>query len=100
MAVIQSGHVATADSIAEDTIIDLEAAQEFFWEVWERWFSQIDEPANWAISYQTIQRTMTAYKVLMDRIVDDLLAAYSMGREYRIEQMKVLIESNKEALGA
>lgn len=94
MSITQNGYTPTADSIAEDTIIELGEAQEFLWEVWEQYFSSISEPVNWSTSYQTIQRTITAYKFLMDRIVDDLLAAYSMGREYHIKQLRVLAKIN------
>ena len=94
MSIAQKGYIPTADSIAEDAIIELGETQEFFGEVWEQYFSGTHEPADWSTSYQKIQRTMTAYKFLMDRIVDDLLAAYSMGRDYHIKQLKVLVENN------
>ena len=94
MSIAQKGYIPTADSIAEDAIIELGEAQEFLWEVWEQYFSGISEPAGWSTNYQKIQRTITVYKFLMDRIVDDLLAAYSMGRDYRMKQLKVLVENN------
>ena len=71
MSIAQKGYIPTADSIAEDAIIELGEAQEFLWEVWEQYFSGISEPAGWSTNYQKIQRTITVYKFLMDRIVDD-----------------------------
>ena len=95
---VNTGYVPTADSIVEDAITELEIAQTNFEYIWERWFSSLNAPAGWDNNYPIVAAALTAHKILMDRIIDDLMAAYGMGREYRLKEMKVLLEASAEVL--
>lgn len=95
---VNTGYVPTADSIVEDTITELEIAQTSFEYIWERWFSSLNKPDGWDNNYPIVSAALSAHKILVDRILDDLMSAYGMGREYRLKEMKVLLEASAEVL--
>ena len=95
---VNTGYKPTVDSVVEDAITELEIAQTSFEYIWERWFSSLNAPAGWYNNYPIVAAALSAHKILVDRILDDLMSAYSMGREYRLAEMKVLLEANAEVL--
>lgn len=85
-----NGMTVDVDDFVESAIVDLECAMKSFWYLWEKYFSGIEEPDNWKYQYQEISAHITAHKMLMDRITDDLLAAYSMASDYNAARLAIL----------
>lgn len=78
---VSGSHIVDADDIIESAVVELECAMKSFWYLWEKYFSGIKEPDNWKYQYQEISAHITAHKMLMDRITDELLAAYSLAQD-------------------
>lgn len=74
---VVNGRAVDVDELVESAIIDFECAMKSFWYLWEEYFSWIEAPDAWEHQYKEISAQITAHKMLMDRILDDLLAAYS-----------------------
>ena len=85
-----NGQTVGVDELIETEIIDLETANRFFHYLWDAYFSGTRGPDNWKYMYGEISSQVSAFKVLLDRITDDLLAAYGMASEYHAAQLAIL----------
>lgn len=87
---IVNGMTVDVDDFVESAVIDLESATKSFHYLWDVYFSGIEEPKNWKYQYREISAYITAYKMLMDRITDDLLSAFGMASDYTAARFAIL----------
>lgn len=78
------------DELVEFAIVDLEVANKSFLRLWEQYFAGISEPDGWKYMYQEISDRVSALRILLDRITDDLLAAYGMAGDYHAARLALL----------
>lgn len=81
--------------ICEDAVIELEIANKMFHNLWEEYFTWLEEPKEWKYAYNSISAQLTAYKFFVDRITETLLTAYGMAPEHCAIDYKLLY---KEAM--
>lgn len=80
----------TVDEIVEAAIVELEWAHKSFHYLWEQYFGWLEEPEDYKDSYHEIAARLTAYKMLVDRTLDRLQAAYGMAGDYLAAELKTL----------
>lgn len=85
-----NGQTVGVDELIETEIIDLETANRCFYYLWELYFSSTREPDNWEYMYGEISSQVSAFKILLDRITDNLLAVYGMASDYHAAQLAIL----------
>jgi hypothetical protein len=87
----------SVDDVIENAVTHLEYANKSFSYLYEQYFGWLSAPDDWTNSFHEISMHMTAFKFLLDRITDELLAAHGMGSDFHTGVLAVLYESMSAA---
>lgn len=93
---IVDGMTVDVDDLVESAVIELESATKSFYYLWDAYFSETKAPDNWKYQYHEISAHITAYKMLMDRITDDLLSAFGMASDGTAARLAILGSTAKK----
>ena len=83
----------SVDDVIENAVIHLEYANKSFDYLYEQYFGWCNAPDGWGSSFHEISAHMTAFKFLLDRITEELLAAHGMGSDFHTGALAVLYKS-------
>lgn len=95
MSIDKKEVTVTVDEIVGTAINELEYAQRSFYYLWEQYFAWLEEPEDYRGSYHEISTRLTAYKMLVERSLDRLQAAYGMAGDYLAAELKTLYGATK-----
>ena len=95
-----NGRTVDVDELIETEIIDLETANKCFHYLWELYFAGTREPDNWTYMYGEISSQVSAFKILLDRITDNLLAAYGIASDYHAAHLAILSSNARPDVNA